>query len=302
VPVPPTTIEAACRLFQAGSKRSSEANVDGVLVMVNGVRTYYEAWGDPGGEPLVLLHGGLAPASTWKAEAGPLSEHYRVYVPERRGHGHTRDLEGPITFANMAADTIAFLHEVVGGPANLVGWSDGGITSLTVALTEPDLVRSLVAIGTTFHHDGELVPTSEWGMEPDGPEMAWLRGLYADASPDGADHWPVVFAKVMRLWAEEPTFTVEDLARIQVPVLVMVGDDDGIRFDHTVAFYEALAHGQLAVVPAASHALPLEKPDDVTRLILAFLRDGEPTTFMPARRAASQAADQADQAGQGVSR
>jgi pimeloyl-ACP methyl ester carboxylesterase len=255
---------------------------------VNGVRTYYEVRGDPSAEPLVLLHGGLAPASTWNAEAGPLSEHYRVFVPERRGHGHTQDVDGPITFDLMAADTVAFVREVVGGPAHFVGWSDGGIVGLTIAITERDLVRSLVAIGTTFHHDGELVPASEWGMEPDGPEMAWLRGLYAGMSPDGADHWPVVFAKIMRLWAEEPTFTVDDIARIQAPVLIMVGDDDGIRLDHTAAFYEALPRGQLAVVPAASHALPLEKPGEVTRLILAFLGGGEPRTVMPARRASKE--------------
>ena len=258
----------------------------GEFVSLGGVRTYYEVRGDPSVESLVLLHGGLATASTWNAEAEPLSEHYRVFVPERRGHGHTQDVDGPITFANMAADTVSFLRDVVGGPAHLVGWSDGGMVGLTVALTEPELVRSLVAIGTTFHHDGGYVPASEWEMEPDGPEMAWLRGLYADASPDGPDHWPVVFAKIMRLWAEEPTFTVEDIARIRAPVLVMVGDDDMVRLDHTAAFYEALPHGQLAVVPAASHALPLEKPAEVTRLILEFLRDGEPSTFMPARRAA----------------
>ncbi len=277
----------------------------GEFVLLNGVRTYYEIRGEPSAEPLVLLHGGLATASTWDAEAGPLSERYRVLVPERRGHGHTPDIEGPITFDLMANDTIAFLREVVGGPAHLVGWSDGGIVGLTVAIAEPHLVRSLVAIGTTFHHDGELVPASEWGMAPDGPEMAWLRGLYAEASPDGAEHWPVVFAKIMRLWAEEPTFTVEDVARIQAPVLVMVGDDDGIRLDHTAAFYEALPHGQLAVVPAASHALPLEKHDEVTRLILSFLSGGEPKTLMPARRATAHEvdqADQADQADQGTSR
>src|SRR5689334_8484343 len=106
---------------------------------VNGLQTYYEVRGDPSAEPLVLLHGGLAPASTWNAEAAPLSEYYRVFVPERRGHGHTRDVDGPITFADMASDTITFLREVVGGPAHLAGWSDGGIVGLTVALTDPDL-------------------------------------------------------------------------------------------------------------------------------------------------------------------
>jgi pimeloyl-ACP methyl ester carboxylesterase len=252
---------------------------------LNGVRTYYEVHGDQGRDPLVLLHGGLATAETWSGQSGPLSERYRVFVPERRGHGHTQDVDGPITYEAMAADTVAFLQDIVGGPAHLVGWSDGGNVGLLVALSDPELVRSLVAIGSNFHHDGGLMSPSEWGLTAESPDMAYFRDLYVASSPDGPGHWPVVFEKVIRLWTEEPTLTVQDLARIQVPVLVMVGDDDIVRLTHTAAFYEALQHGQLAVVPGASHALPMEKPQEVNRLILDFLAGGEPQTMMPARRA-----------------
>ena len=257
----------------------------GEFATVNGIQTYFEVHGDQDREPLVLLHGGIATAETWAGQAGPLSEHYRVYVPERRGHGHTPDVDGPITYDLMAADTVAFLKEMVGGPAHLVGWSDGGIVGLQVILSDPGLVHSLVAIGTNFHHDGGLFTPAEAGMQPDAPFLAHFRDLYAASSPDGPDHWPVVFEKLMRMWTEEPTLIVEDLARIEVPVLVMVGDDDVVRFDHTTAFYEALQRGQLAVVPGASHALPMEKPTEVNRLILEFLAAGEPRTMMPVRRA-----------------
>jgi pimeloyl-ACP methyl ester carboxylesterase len=257
----------------------------GDFVTLNGVRTYYEVHGDAGSEPLVLLHGGLATAETWGGVTGALAERYRVFVPEHRGHGHTEDIEGPITFDLMAADTAAFLREVVGGPAHLVGWSDGGIIGLLIALREPSLMRRLVAIGANFHYDGGIASPSEMGFQADGPEMAPLRGMYEAASPDGPDHWPVVFDKVLRMWNEEPTLTVEDVARIEAPVLVMVGDDDMVRLDHTVALYEALPRGQLAVVPAASHGLPLERPEEVARLVTEFLVRGEPHTIMPARRA-----------------
>jgi pimeloyl-ACP methyl ester carboxylesterase len=141
-------------------------------------------------------------------------------------------------------------------------------------------------MGTNFHHEGGMFTPEESGMTADGPEMAFPRDLYAAASPDGPDHWPVVFAKITKLWGEEPTLTVEDVARIASPTLVMVGDDDIIRLDHTVALFEALPHGQLAVVPGASHGLPMEKPAEVSRLILEFLRqEGDPRTSMPIRRA-----------------
>jgi len=256
----------------------------GEYATLNGIRTYFEVHGEEGREPLVLLHGGVCTAETWAGQAGPLSEYYRVFVPERRGHGRTQDVDGPITYELMAADTAAFLREVVGGPAHAVGWSDGGNTGLLVALNDPELVRSLVAIGSNFHHDGAMFTPAEAGVTAGGPEMAMLRGMYEAVSPDGPEHWPVVFDKVMRMWTEEPTLTVEDLSRIEAPVLVMVGDDDMVRLDHTVAFFEALPKGQLAVVPGASHILPLEKPDEVNRLILEFLRGGEPRTMAPIRR------------------
>jgi pimeloyl-ACP methyl ester carboxylesterase len=106
----------------------------GERVELNGIPTYYEVHGPDGAEPVVLLHGGLVTAETWGGQVEPMSEHYRLYVPERRGHGHTPDVEGPITFDDMASDTVAFLLTVVVGPAHLVGWSDGGIVALVVAL------------------------------------------------------------------------------------------------------------------------------------------------------------------------
>jgi pimeloyl-ACP methyl ester carboxylesterase len=101
-------------------------------------------------------------------------------------------------------------------------------------------------------------------------------------------HWPVFFTKTMAMWREQPTLTVEDIARIPVPTLVLAGDDEPIRLDHTAALYEALPEGQLAIVPGTSHVLTLEKPDLVNRLLLEFLAEtGPPATMVPIRRANS---------------
>lgn len=95
-----------------------------------GVRTWYETEGT--GDPLVLLHGGFCTNDTWGAQRADLAAAHRVYLPERRAHGHTADVAGPLTYQDMADDTVAFLEEVVGGPAHLVGWSDGGVVALIV--------------------------------------------------------------------------------------------------------------------------------------------------------------------------
>ncbi len=109
---------------------------------------------------------------------------------------------------------------------------------------------------------------------------------YAKRSPDGADHFPVVAEKFMAMVTTEPTLTTDDLARLAHPTLVLVGDDDLVRLDHTVALYEALPAGRLCVVPGASHAVVIERPQLVAALITDFLQGPEPPeTLIPIRRA-----------------
>ncbi len=181
----------------------------------------------------------------------------------------------------MATETISVLEQVVGGQAHLVGWSDGGIVALLVALRRPDLVGRLVAIGANFHHDG-ILPLD---FPPDSPVVAMMAQNYGERSPDGAEHFGVVAGKFLTMASTEPTLTVDDLKQIATPTLVMVGDDDVITLGHTCALYESLPAGQLSVVSGASHALPLERPDETARIILGFLTsDVPPVTIMPVRR------------------
>ena len=117
----------------------------GDYVDIGPVHMWYETRGE--GEPLVLLHGGLDSNAAWVGQFDALAKHFRVVAPERRGHGHTPDVEGPISYQVMAEDAAAFIDKVVGSPVHLVGWSDGAILSIIVALMRPDLVRKLVLIG-----------------------------------------------------------------------------------------------------------------------------------------------------------
>src|SRR4029453_8350341 len=118
----------------------------------------------------------------------------------------------------------------------------------------PGLVRKLVVIGTNYHRGGVLL--IEAG--PQSPLGQALAAAYSQRSPDGPGHFDIVLAKGLALIAAEPTLTTDDIAAITQPTLVMVGDDDLIPLAHTCSLYEALPRGRLAVVPGASHALPLE--------------------------------------------
>jgi pimeloyl-ACP methyl ester carboxylesterase len=262
----------------------------GEYIDIGGLNTWYEEAG--AGEPLVLLHGGMCTNETWGAQTPAFAERFRVVAPERRGHGHTADVDGPLTYADMAADTIGFLDRVVGRHAHLVGWSDGGIVGLMVAISRPDLVTKLVVIGTNYDAAG-IAPEAEdtfAKMRPDSPDMAMFRNLYEMHSPDGPEHWPVVFAKFTEMAKREPHIPVVDLARIGAPTLVLVGDDDLISLEHTIALFRAIPRSELAVVPGTSHAVVVEKPEVLNRLVLDFLENDPVTTMLPVRRAAEHAA------------
>jgi pimeloyl-ACP methyl ester carboxylesterase len=256
----------------------------GEYIELPGVKMWYEVEGQ--GAPVLLMHGGFCTNETWGPQRADFAAEHRVFLPERRAHGHTPDVEGRLSYHDMASDTIDFLASVVGSPAHLVGWSDGGIVALLVAIARPDLVRKIAVTGANFK------PAPQIGMaemldhlSADAPDMAMFRAMYEAASPDGPEHWPVVVGKLVEMYRAEPDIPIEDLGRISAPTLVLVGDDDFITLEHTIELYRAIPNSELAVVPGTSHAHFMEKPSLVNRLVLEFLDNDPVPTMMPVRRA-----------------
>lgn len=262
----------------------------GEYVDVAGLKTWYDAAGE--GDPLLLMHGGLCTNDTWSAQMPAFAEHFQVLAPERRAHGHTPDVEGPLNYSDMATDMIGFLETVVKRPAHVVGWSDGGIVGLLVAIARPDLVRKLVAVSANFKPAAVAgVPESHnptgGAPSPDDPSLAMFRSLYEASSPDGAQHWPIMLKKFFEMvGSEQPDIKTEELARIKAPTLIVSADDDMVTLEHTLELYRAIPGSELAVVPGTSHALIFEKPDVLNRIVLDFLQNDPPATMMPFRRAA----------------
>jgi pimeloyl-ACP methyl ester carboxylesterase len=239
-------------------------------VQLGEVNAYYEIDGE--GEPLVLLHPGLADSRAFERSVPGLAQRFRVYRPDRRGHGRTADVDGPITHALMAEETIAFLEQVVGGPAFVLGHSDGAAVALAVALRRPDLVRALVFGAGVFHHDGWL----PGAIEMDEELTAFFTEYWGAVAPDGVEHFPVVVAKLDRMHREEPTLDQADLAGYPGPALVMVGDGDPeIPLAHTLALRDGLTGAQLAVVPGTGHGLFAERPALCNQIVIEFL-EGKP--------------------------
>ena len=195
-----------------------------------------------------------------------------MHVPERRGHAHTPDVPGPLSYGVMADDTVAYLDGVVGGPAHLVGWSDGAVVGLLVAQRRPDLVDRLVLIGQYYNSSGRVTGGLTDQLTAGGDQvLAFLRGGYDPVSPDGPGHFPVVYAKTMRMLATEPELDLGSLAAVGAPTLVLQGDRDEVTLEHGAAVAAALPKGRLAVLPG-THLLPVENPEVVNALLLWFLR------------------------------
>ena len=241
-------------------------------IRAHGVRTYLEEHG--AGAPLLLLHGGFETVDMLPALTAALAREYHVVAPERRGHGRTPDVDGPITYAAMADDTLAVLDALALERAHLVGYSDGANIAMLLAIAHPERVGRLVLVSGNFHAQGMTRPFRT-GLRRATAER--FEPAYADAyrrlSPDGPAHWPVVFAKLQRMMLEEPTLTPTDLGRIAAPTLVLAGDRDAVTVAHTVALYEAIADARLCIVPGGSHGLLTEQPDLCNRVIGEFLRE-----------------------------
>lgn len=235
---------------------------------INGVSAYHDVTG--AGEPVVFLHGGFCSAEVMRPLAEQLTG-YAVYSPERVGHGRTADRPGPVSYDHYLADTVAFLDAVGLEKAHVVGFSDGAILSLMLALQHPSRVRSIVPISGNLSPEGVYVPEEQYATAVPVEAHEQLEREYAELSPDGAAHSEDLLAKVMQMWTTEPHIEHASLASIAVPALVMAGDHDVISLDHTRTIAEGITGAQLCIVPAASHMLIRERPGVIGRILQEFL-------------------------------
>ncbi len=234
------------------------------------------------GPTVLLLHGGMSSSESLFKSIGPaLAKRFRLTAFDRRGHGRTRDTDEPFSYEAMATETVAFV-EYLDRRVHLVGHSDGGNVALLVAMRRPDLLRRVVAIGANYHYEG-LLPLPPFDVESEA--FAEWAQRFGEHSPDGAEHALAVEEKTRVMTFSQPTLSLEDLATISVPVLVMAGDDDVATLSHTCSMYEAIPDAQLAILPGTSHMLLKERTKDSVRIIEHFLSEkSPPVTFAPLRR------------------
>lgn len=229
---------------------------------VNGLDMYYEAHGD--GSPLLLLHGGGGSIpEKWIPFLAP---HFLVIAPEQMGHGRTADLvDRPFHYHDMAEDTVALMRHLGVESAVVVGYSDGGIIGLDLAIHHPERVTKLALTGSNARFDGYTEENQEFAHSFD-PGSEPVSDAYAQLSPDGAEHWPVFLGRLKTMWGVEPSFTNEELRSIDAPTLLVIGDRDIVTPEHAVEMFRAIPRAQLSVIPNAGHGVMPE--ETVLRFLL----------------------------------
>lgn len=244
------------------------------IVDLRGQPSYVEVDGE--GEPLLLLHGGFCSLETLRPVGERLADAFTVVAAERPGHGRTPDRDGPYDYADGVTGTLALL-EAQGLPAaHLVGYSDGAIIALLLALEHPDRVLSLTLVSANLDPDGFADTPDTDDTDADDTDAGTsvhdqLAADYAALSPDGPEHAEVVLTKLRELWAVQPQIPVAALADVTAPTLVMAGERDLVARAHTLAIAGGIAGSRLEIVAGTTHALVVERADAVADRILLFL-------------------------------
>jgi pimeloyl-ACP methyl ester carboxylesterase len=233
----------------------------GRTATLNGIRLYYETYGS--GAPLVVLHGNGGSIAALRHQIDFFRTHWQVIALDSRGHGHSEMGAGRLTFEQMADDVAALLAQLHAGPADVLGWSDGGIVALLLARRHPAAVHRIAVSGANLTPQA-LAPADLARI------TAELRAAEEKlAASDRSRPWATL-CQLLQLMVTQPQITPDDLARITTPALVLAGEHDLIPEAHTRSIAGGLPHARLHIFPGAGHGALQEVPDTFNATVEQF--------------------------------
>lgn len=233
----------------------------GKYITTRGIKMYYETYGK--GEPLLMIHGNGGSISAFKYQIGFFQKHYKVIVADSRAQGKTIDYGEVLNYEMMAEDMNALLDSLHIASANVIGWSDGGINGLLLAIHHPEKVKKLVISGANLIPDDSV-------LDPQG--VAFIADAKKELMAAKQDASIKNTLKLINMMALEPHIPTTDLQKIKCPVLVIGGDADVIKPSHTVQIFENIPQANLWILPFAGHATMQRSKEEFNSKVFAFFQ------------------------------
>src|SRR5258705_593627 len=237
-------------LIMASLTNIVTAQSTGMYANVNGLKMYYEVQGN--GFPLVLIHGGGSTIGTTFGRILPaLTQTHKVIAVELQAHGHTADINRPLSFEQDADDVAELLKQLHISKADIFGFSNGASTTLEIAIRHPQLVNKIIVASTMYKKDGAYPwfwdmmahPTFEGMPQP-------LKDAYLQINHDTNALYTMYKRDVARMQSFKD-INEEDIKAINAPALIIIGDADVVRPEHAVEMYRLIPHARLAIFPVA---------------------------------------------------
>lgn len=248
---------------------SAEMAEEGQTAEINGVEIYYEVYGEGNGDPVILIHGGLSNGDHFVNQIPVLAENHQVVVMDSRGHGRSSFDDTPISYAVMAEDVLGLMDHLGIDQASIVGWSDGGIIGLEIALTHPDRLDKVVAYGANYDPTGVRldIGTNEYF----NAYIARASEEYQQNSP-APERWEEFVANISNMWATLPNYTDEQLTTITTPFLILDGQkEEAIDLNQTKLMGLLIPDAELIIMPDTGHFAMFEQPEEFNQIVLDFL-------------------------------
>lgn len=233
---------------------------------VNGIQLWYAVYGH--GSPVVMVHGGLANSNYWGLQVPVLAKDHKVIVLDSRGHGRSTRTQAPISYDLMASDVLALMDYLHIQKAALVGWSDGAIIGLDIAIHHPERLTKLFAFAANSDPSG----VKDTGKSPVFTAyVARVSKEYKQLSPT-PDQFQAFLKNISHMWATEPHFTVNELEQIRVPTWIVDGDHDGaIKRSDTDFMFHHIPNAEELILPGVSHFAFIQRPGEFNAAVLRFL-------------------------------
>ncbi len=227
---------------------------------IRGFKMYCEIYGK--GQPLLFIHGNSGSINNFTYQIPYFAKKYKVIVADSRAQGKSADKGDSLSYEMMADDYAALLDALKIDSAYVVGWSDGGINGLLLSIRHPEKVKKLAVTGANLVPDTTAVPQAIWDMVT--PALNELKNKPNKTDQDNN------MLKLFRLLAEQPHIPLSDLQQIANPTLVIGGDHDVIKEEHTMLIYKNIPKAYLWILPGSGHSTPVVFKDDFNRVVDRF--------------------------------